>query len=263
MQRALCNPTLERSIRLGEGLDPQTFPPGSGKGCSRALPSPPESSGCRRTMLSVPCLALPPLSHPCQQPRSRWGSFLCSYLRGEGLARQLVLCRCRRRRPWAGPCAASSVPCPSEVPSSGFIWEVPRLQDQHTYRERPTLAARRWRTPLNVIFLKCFLTQQELGAPLLSVEASVGKEVGSPAAIREESAGIWAGTERGKWEFNARRWAFLLATPISFPRGNPHFGFVMWVSYMGGGRFGATDQCEQPVRSESSPCSPGCRHDTP
>lgn len=124
-------------------------------------------------------------------------SFLCTYLRGEGLAGQLVLCRCRRRRPWAGPCA-SSLPCPSEIPSSGFICEVQRLQDQHTYRERPTLAARRWRTPLNVVFLKRFLTQQELRAPLLSVEASVGKEVGRPAVIQEEAGGIWAGMEQGR-----------------------------------------------------------------
>lgn len=122
-------------------------------------------------------------------------SFLCTYLRGEGLGLELVLCL--RRRPWAGACA-SSCPCPSEVPSSGFICEVQRLQYRHTYRERPTLAARRWRTPLNVIFLKRFLTQQELRAPLLSVEASVGKEVGRPAVIQEEAGGVWAAMEQGK-----------------------------------------------------------------
>lgn len=187
-------------------------------------------------------------------PRAAGWDFLCTYLRGEGLGRQLALCRCRRRRPWAGPCASSSSPCPNEVPSSGFICEVQRLQDQHTYRERPALAARRWRTPLNVIFLKRFLTQQELRAPLLSVEASVGKEVGRPAGIQEEAGGIWAGMEQGRREiqYKPRFWAvlrvdFLLATPISFPQGNPHFGLVMWVSFMGG------EICShQPVRAPSA-----------
>lgn len=193
---------------------------------------------------------------------------MCTYLRGEGLGRQLVLCLCLRRRPWAAPCASSS-PWPSEVPSSGFICEVQRLQEQHTYRERPALAARRWRTPLNVIFLKRFLTQRGASSSSAQRGGICGKRLGRPAGISGGGWwGFWAGMEQGKMR-NSIQASFLgsaegglscLPTPVSFPQGNSHFGFVMWVSSMGGE---VNLQPPSSVRVRATPCSPGCRQDNP
>lgn len=84
VQRAPCSPTLEPSTQPGEGLNPQTFTPGCGKGCRRAFPSPPsepESSDCRRRGHHAQCplpgtaITVPSLPAPREPP----GEFFCAH----------------------------------------------------------------------------------------------------------------------------------------------------------------------------------------
>lgn len=72
----------------------------------------------------------------------------------------------------------------------------------------------------------------------------MGKDWGGPLGFQEEAGGVWAGMEQGEMR-NSTQASFLgsaegglscLPTPVSFPQGNSHFGFVMWVSSRGGER---------------------------
>lgn len=148
----------------------------------------------------------------------------CPYLRAGGLCRQPLLCRCRAARPWARPCASS--PAPGEVPASGFICTVRRLQDQHTYHERHILAARRWENASKCYIFKAF--SHPAGAPSSSAASAWrhlwGKGWRGPSGTRGDAAGTRTGTGRGERGIHGEpplnttlRADFPLATPIFLP----------------------------------------------
>lgn len=170
---------LELSTHLGMALNPQTSLLALDRAATGLFPLLPASLGvipwerwpqkgpewCLVSRGRVMLQPATPTWHRCpiltSTPRAKV-TLLCTYLRDEGLGRQLVRCLCRRRRPWVRPCASSS-PSPSEVPASGFICKARRLQDQHTYHERHILAARRWENASKRYIFKAF--SHPAGAP--------------------------------------------------------------------------------------------------